>query len=402
MATINDNNVSNNATTYWIFDNQRAESDTANAESNWWGTTIEAEIQVKIFDSNDDITKGTVDYVPFLTSPSTSPPPSPPTNLTGEASGTSASLFWAANPEGEITGYQVYYDTDSTGNPYDGTGGAQGISPIDVGNVTTFTISGLIPGATYFIAVTALDNRGSESWFSNEVSITTASSTELDVSLSKTDSSDPVAAGAELTYVLKVTNETTGASVATGLFVTDTLPGGVTFKSSTPSQGTVDPVMEANVVWNVGTLSSGQSETLEIQVTVDPATPDGTILTNNAVIEGDQLDPNPANNTVAETTMVVVPVCTLDLTPSYTDGTLMVDVLVGTNVAVTANLWGTGGNNIISLFSGPVPVIEPPINAPIAKPLPPSGTVGILATLTLPGLGLICSDFTTVDTGAPP
>ena len=271
-----------------------------------------------------------------------------------------------------------------------------------MGNVTTFTISGLIPGATYFIAVTALDNRGSESWFSNEVSITTASSTELDVSLSKTDSSDPVAAGAELTYVLKVTNETTGASVATGLFVTDTLPGGVTFKSSTPSQGTVDPVMEANVVWNVGILSSGQSETLEIQVTVDPATLDGTILTNNAVIEGDQLDPNPANNTVAETTMVVVPVCTLDLTPSYTDGTLMVDVLVGTNVAVTANLWGTGGNNIISLFSGPVPVIEPPINAPIAKPLPPSGTVGILATLTLPGLGLICSDFTTVDTGVPP
>lgn len=224
----------------------------------------------------------------------------------------------------------------------------------------------------------------------------------IELSITKVDSPDPVAPGDDLTYTLKVTNGVTGAAVATGVFVTDTFSSSVTFKSAVPSQGTVDPVMEANVVWNVGTLSSGQSETLEIQVTVDPATPDGTILTNNAVIEGDQLDPNPANNTVAETTMVVVPVCTLDLTPSYTDGTLMVDVLVGTNVAVTANLWGKGGNNIISQFSGPVPVIEPPINAPIAKPLPPSGTVGILATLTLPGLGLICSDFTTVDTGAPP
>ena len=70
-------------------------------------------------------------------------------------------------------------------------------------------------------------------------------------------------------------------------------------------------------------------------------------------------------------------------------------------MAVTANLWGTVESEIIFIFIGPAAVTEPPINATITAPLPPSGTVGILATLTLPGLGIICSDFKTVDTGAP-
>ena len=120
---------------------------------------------------------------------------------------------------------------------------------------------------------------------------------QADVSLAKTDGPDPVAIGSQLTYTLTVTNETT-ENFATGLVVTDTLPGDVAFKSATPSQGTVDPVTGAEVIWNVGELSGGQSETLKILVIVDPSTLDGTILTNTATVEGAQLDPDTSNNSL--------------------------------------------------------------------------------------------------------
>ena len=97
-----------------------------------------------------------------------------------------------------------------------------------------------------------------------------------------------------------------------------------------------------------------------------------------------------------------VPTCTLELTLGYSADTLTVAFLVGTNVAVTANVWATSQSDIISLFSGPLPVTEPPINPTITKALPASGTVGLLATLTTPELGIICSEFKTVDTGSPP
>ena len=112
-----------------------------------------------------------------------------------------------------------------------------------------------------------------------------------DLSLAKSDSPDPVAVGSSLAYTLTVTNESPGPGTATGVVVTDTLPTGVTFKSAAPSQGTVDPVTGAEVVWNVGDLVQGQSETLEILVTIDSTTLDGAVLTNTAVVAGGQPDP---------------------------------------------------------------------------------------------------------------
>ena len=53
----------------------------------------------------------------------------------------------------------------------------------------------------------------------------------------------------------------------------------------------------------------------------------------------------------------------------------------------------------MSLFSAPLGVTDPPINTSITETLAPSGTVGVLATLTTPELGIICSDFKTVESG---
>ena len=67
-----------------------------------------------------------------------------------------------ANTESDLAGYQVYYGTPS------GTYG----TPINVGNVVSYTLTGLVSGQTYFIAVTAFDTAvpPHESGYSNEVS----------------------------------------------------------------------------------------------------------------------------------------------------------------------------------------------------------------------------------------
>jgi len=77
-------------------------------------------------------------------------------------------LEWDANIEPDLAGYKVYYDTDS-GHPYDGSGATEGDSPIDVGNVTEFTLHSLSDTQLYFLVVTAYDTEGLESYYSNEV-----------------------------------------------------------------------------------------------------------------------------------------------------------------------------------------------------------------------------------------
>ena len=69
-------------------------------------------------------------------------------------------LAWDPNTETDLAGYMVYYGTAST--TYE--------TSIDVGNVTTYTLTGLTEGQTYFIAVTAYDTADQESDSSDEVS----------------------------------------------------------------------------------------------------------------------------------------------------------------------------------------------------------------------------------------
>jgi len=69
-------------------------------------------------------------------------------------------LTWDANKEPGIAGYKVYYGT---------TPGKYGPG-IDVGNVTNYTLEGLVKRQTYYIAIKAYTGSGKESAFSQEVS----------------------------------------------------------------------------------------------------------------------------------------------------------------------------------------------------------------------------------------
>ena len=80
-------------------------------------------------------------------------------------------LSWDPNTEPDLAGYKVYYKADSSSLPFDGTGAAEGASPLDSSSQASATISGLDPNKAHFFAVTAYNTSGVESSFSNIVSI---------------------------------------------------------------------------------------------------------------------------------------------------------------------------------------------------------------------------------------
>ena len=78
-------------------------------------------------------------------------------------------LAWDPNTAQDLAGYKIYYKTEYSGPPYNGTGVTEGDSPIDVGNQTEFTIHGLTDDVPYFLVATAYDTEGLESDYSGEL-----------------------------------------------------------------------------------------------------------------------------------------------------------------------------------------------------------------------------------------
>jgi len=73
--------------------------------------------------------------------------------------GASIKIAWNANQESDLDGYRVYYGT-AAGNY--GT-------PIDVGEITAYEITGLNTGTRYYIALSAYDTSDNESAKSVEI-----------------------------------------------------------------------------------------------------------------------------------------------------------------------------------------------------------------------------------------
>jgi uncharacterized repeat protein (TIGR01451 family) len=118
-----------------------------------------------------------------------------------------------------------------------------------------------------------------------------------DVSVTKTDSPDPVVAGKTLTYTVAVKNK--GPSPVTGTSLTDNLPASVTFESATSSQGSCTQA-GGTVTCGLGTLGGGQTATVQIRVTPQTF---GTII-NSTTAHANETDPRPSNNTGWEGTAV--------------------------------------------------------------------------------------------------
>ena len=125
---------------------------------------------------------------------------------------------------------------------------------------------------------------------------TTVSPLEADLSIAKSDSPDPVRVGSPLTWTLAVANH--GPDAAAGVSVTDVLPAGAAFVSSSTTVGSCSGT--ATVTCDLGTLANGAGATVTIVVTPGSA---GT-LSNTATVSSTTDDPVAGNNSSTVSTTV--------------------------------------------------------------------------------------------------
>jgi hypothetical protein len=151
--------ISNSVIRQWLY------TPNTDARNNWWGTTNYTDIADAITDYDDDTSLSRVNYIPILTSPDTIAPVTLPTNVfKTDLGGGDIKVSWTANSESDIAGYKIYWKSKDCLSFY---------NVIDVGNTTTYTLSGI--NFSDAIAVTAYDNLkdgtddqfdGNESWYS--------------------------------------------------------------------------------------------------------------------------------------------------------------------------------------------------------------------------------------------
>ena len=121
-----------------------------------------------------------------------------------------------------------------------------------------------------------------------------------DLSITKTDSPDPVKSGQNLTYTIVVTNN--GPSAASGVTMNDQLPKNAGFASATTTAGscTAKP-SKSLVTCALGSMVSGSSATITI-VVKSPTR--GTVTNTASVSATSPPDPNTSNNSATATTTV--------------------------------------------------------------------------------------------------
>ena len=157
--------------------------------------------------------------------------------------------------------------------------------------------------------------------------------TGANLSLTKSDSPDPVVAGENLVYTLGVDNA--GPQTADSTVVTDTLPGGVTFVSASPTVGTATH-SGGVITWDLGNVDPADPvRTLTVTVKVNPQTTGA--LVNSASVTSATADPDTGNNLAGSTTDVTA-VAELTLTKSDTPD----PAIAGSNLSYTLTVGNSG------------------------------------------------------------
>lgn len=137
---------------------------------------------------------------------------------------------------------------------------------------------------------------------------------QFDVVVTKTASPDPtVVAGNQLVYTLTVGNNGPHSADGAGVPLTDVLPAEVSFNSVNVSAPDVaascshsGEASGGTVSCNLGVLGPNQTATVTITVTVDPSTPGGTVIKNQATSQPAPEDTDRTNNTSNETLTTVI------------------------------------------------------------------------------------------------
>ena len=120
-----------------------------------------------------------------------------------------------------------------------------------------------------------------------------------DLSITKTDSPDPVNNNGTLTYTLTAKNETTVP--AANVVVTDTLPTGFTLTSVVPSIGSCSDNTGPSIQCELGNLIGGNSATVIVVGTVSTSS---ASISNTAVVSTTTPETSTTNNSDTEDTVI--------------------------------------------------------------------------------------------------
>ncbi|MFL5755293.1 MAG: S8 family serine peptidase, partial [Chloroflexota bacterium] len=158
------------------------------------------------------------------------------------------------------------------------------------------TIVVTAPGTAQTLSNTATVASPSDNTPANNTATASTAVQVADLTITKTDSPDPVAVSGALTYTITVTNSSTVA--ANSVSVSDTIPAGTTFVSASGTGWTCNAA--SPVTCTRPSLAAASSATFDIVVTA-PATP--TTLTNTATVTSPS-DSVAGNNSATATTTV--------------------------------------------------------------------------------------------------
>jgi uncharacterized repeat protein (TIGR01451 family) len=227
----------------------------------------------------------------------------------------------------------VTYVTSSDTNSYDQGGGTWSVPSLAVNSSTTLTITVAIDADTggqtidNIARITAADQSDDVPDNDQDNAALTVQLAELGVE--KTVGDPTPNEGDWVVYTLVLTNE--GPDSATNIEITDNLPGGVTYVTSSDTNS----YDQGGAVWSVPSLPANVSTTLTITVAIDAGT-GGTSITNAAAVtQSSQADHNGGNNISGA--VLTVQLADLGVSKTVTDGaTVSGEDLVYTIVVTNA------------------------------------------------------------------
>jgi len=204
----------------------------------------------------------------------------------------------------------------------------------------------------------------------------------VDLAIAKSVDLSMARAGEALEYTLTVSNLTAG-SVSSGYTVSDTLPAGVAVDETTlPDRCTLTGVPASGQTFTCAEapLSAGVTRDLTFSVTIDAGTPRGTLLTNAAIVLGNEADPVASNNSATATTTVAAPKLTLAKSVAYSDANGNGNPDVGETLTWTFTVRNTGDYDATD-----VSIDDPQVSGitPAAEDIAVGGTQVFTATSTV-------------------
>ena len=269
------------------------------------------------------------------------------------------------------TNYRIQFFSSQTPNPSGAGDGQNYLGDLDittnsVGKATFATVLTQGVPVGYSVSSTATEGPltvNNTSAFGPNVQAVQAAVTDLTVTTTTAPAAGPLL-NQPYTYTLTVTNN--GPNDSTGVVLTDTIPTGSTFQSS--SAGTFAAGVLTDVI---GTLAANSS--VIVTIIVKPNTTSGT-FTNTATVLGDELDSDLTNNTSVTTGTVSTNAdLSVVLTPSPNPAP------IGSPITYTLNV----GNNGPSTANGTVVTVNFPASFSNIVVVPDQGSFTVDATNTV-------------------